>query len=291
MASSADYLDFILEQLPHTGEITHRAMMGEYILYINGRVFGGIYDDRFLVKPTKSAKTLMPNARYELPYEGAKEMLMVDNVEDSEFLAQLLDAMYPELPEPKAKKNEVNIMPRPTNKKDLMELSQANFEKLLSTADSMSDKARITPFDFSGDKSRKEAHWKRDKDVRDVFVHLYEWHQLLLNWVNSNMEGNSVPLLPEPYNWKTYGDMNMEFWKKHRDTSPADARAMLENSHRESMELLEKFTDEELFTRGHFPWTGNNALGSYFAANMSSHYDWALKKLRSHIRKIGFEKA
>ena len=104
MASSKDYLEFILEQLSDVEGITHRAMMGEYILYCKGKVFGGIYDDRFLVKPVKSAKELMPDAQTELPYEGAKEMLLADNVEDKEFLARLVNAMYAELPEPKKKK-------------------------------------------------------------------------------------------------------------------------------------------------------------------------------------------
>lgn len=178
-------------------------------------------------------------------------------------------------------------MPRPTNKTELLEMSEANFKKLMEIADSMSEQALITPFDFSGEKSKKEAHWKRDKDLRDVFVHLYEWHRLLLKWVDANMNGCKAALLPEPYNWKTYGDMNMEFWQKHRDTSLADARAMLEKSHRDSIELADKFTNEELFTKQHFDWTGGSSLGSYFTSNMSSHYDWAIKKLKAHIKKIG----
>ena len=104
MASSKEYLNYILEQLSGLEEINHRAMMGEYILYYKGKVIGGIYDDRFLVKPVKSAKALMPEADYELPYEGAKEMLLVDNVEDREFLKELIEAMYPELPAPKKPK-------------------------------------------------------------------------------------------------------------------------------------------------------------------------------------------
>ncbi len=104
MPSSKEYLDFILEQLCELDDISYRAMMGEYILYYRGRVIGGIYDDRFLVKPTKSARALMPDAAFELPYEGAKEMLLVDNVEDRAFLKTLFDAMLPELPAPKKKK-------------------------------------------------------------------------------------------------------------------------------------------------------------------------------------------
>jgi len=104
MASSKEYLDFILEQLSELEDISYRAMMGEYILYYGGKIVGGIYDDRFLVKVTKSSREMMPDAELELPYEGAKEMLLVDDVENKEFLRELLEAMYPELPLPKKKK-------------------------------------------------------------------------------------------------------------------------------------------------------------------------------------------
>ena len=104
MASSKGYLDFILEQLSGLEDVSHRAMMGEYIIYYRGRVVGGIYDDRFLVKPTKSATAMMPNASMEFPYEGAKEMLLVDDVENREFLRELLESMYNDLPAPKNKK-------------------------------------------------------------------------------------------------------------------------------------------------------------------------------------------
>ena len=103
MASKKEYLDFILEQLSDLDEIGYRSMMGEYILYYRGKVVGGIYDNRFLVKPVKSAVALMPNAEMELPYEGAKEMLLVDDVENREFLRKLLEAMYEDLPAPKKK--------------------------------------------------------------------------------------------------------------------------------------------------------------------------------------------
>ena len=104
MASSKEYLDFILEQLSELDDISYRAMMGEYIIYHRGKIAGGIYDDRLLVKPTKSAVAMMPNADMELPYEGAKEMLLVDDVDNKEFLRELLEAMYEELPAPKKKK-------------------------------------------------------------------------------------------------------------------------------------------------------------------------------------------
>ena len=105
MASNKEYLDFILEQLSELEGITFKPMMGEYILYMHGKIIGGIYDDRFLVKPTKSAMAMMPDAERELPYEGAKEMLLVDNVDNREFLKELLTAMFDELPVPKQKKH------------------------------------------------------------------------------------------------------------------------------------------------------------------------------------------
>jgi TfoX/Sxy family transcriptional regulator of competence genes len=103
MASSKDYLEFILEQLSGLEEISYKAMMGQYIIYYRGKIVGGIYDDRFLVKNVKSALKMMPDADLELPYEGAKEMLLVDNVDSKEFLEELFDAMYDELPAPKKK--------------------------------------------------------------------------------------------------------------------------------------------------------------------------------------------
>lgn len=104
MASSKEYLEFVLEQLSLLDDITYKAMMGEFIIYYKGKIAGGIYDDRFLVKPVKSAVSMMPDADMEIPYEGAKEMLLVDDIDNREFLRDLFDAMYDELPAPKKKK-------------------------------------------------------------------------------------------------------------------------------------------------------------------------------------------
>ena len=105
MASSKEYLDFILEQVSELDDVSYKAMMGEFIIYYEGKIIGGIYDDRLLVKPVQSAINYMPNAVYELPYDGAKEMLLVDDVDNKEFLIGLFDAMYDDLPAPKPKKN------------------------------------------------------------------------------------------------------------------------------------------------------------------------------------------
>ena len=104
MASTKEYLDFILGQLSNLEEITYRSMMKEYILYYRGKIVGGIYDDRLLVKPVETAIRYMPKVRYELPYDGTKEMLLVDEVDNQEFLEGLFQVMYDELPNPKKKK-------------------------------------------------------------------------------------------------------------------------------------------------------------------------------------------
>lgn len=104
MATSKQYLEFVLDQLSLLEDISYRAMMGEYIVYYQGKIIGGVYDDRFLVKPTQSAKRMMPDAPYESPYAGAKEMLLVERIEDKAFLRELVSAMAAELPAPKKKK-------------------------------------------------------------------------------------------------------------------------------------------------------------------------------------------
>ena len=106
MSSSKEYLDFILEQLSELEDISYRAMMGEYIIYYTGRIIGGIYDDRLLVKPVKSAIDYMPDAKYELPYEDAKAMLLVDNVDNRKYLTNLFEVMLDELPVSKVRKKQ-----------------------------------------------------------------------------------------------------------------------------------------------------------------------------------------
>lgn len=104
MASSKESLKFVLEQLSEMDDISYKAMMGEYIIYYRGKIVGGIYDDRFLVKNVKAASEMMPEASLELPYEGAKEMLLVDDIDNKSFLKKLLETMYEELPAQKKKK-------------------------------------------------------------------------------------------------------------------------------------------------------------------------------------------
>lgn len=173
-------------------------------------------------------------------------------------------------------------MGRPTTKTDLLLAAEANYEKLNALILGLTERELSTPFDFSDDVKKKEAHWKRDKNLRDILIHLYEWHQLLLHWVQANQDGNPQPFIPQPYNWKTYGNMNVEFWEKHQDTPLGDAKRMFQESHAEVVKLAETFSNEELFSKGIYKWVGGNTLGSYFVSVTSSHYDWVMKKLKAH---------
>lgn len=172
-------------------------------------------------------------------------------------------------------------MGRPTTKVDLLTAATTNYEKLNALILEMKEELR-EPFNFSGDVKKKEAHWQRDKNLRDILIHLYEWQQLLINWVQSNQNSDNNPFIPKPYNWRSYGDMNVEFWEKHQSTSLEDAKSMFRKSHADVLKLAESFSNEELFSKGIYKWVGGSTLGSYFVSVTSSHYDWAMKKLKAH---------
>ena len=166
-------------------------------------------------------------------------------------------------------------MPRPTTKADLIQAANEQFAKLWTLISEMSDE----------EKSADIVPNERDKNVRDVLVHLYEWHCLLLNWIRSNTNRNPAPFLPAPYNWKTYPQMNVAFWEKHQSTSYSDAETMLNKTHKEVMALIETFSNEELFSKGAFDWTGTTTLGSYCVSAIASHYDWAIKDIKKALKK------
>jgi len=110
--------------------------------------------------------------------------------------------------------------------------------------------------------------------------------KFLLNWVTANQKGEEKPFLREGYNWKTFGDMNVAFWKEHQKTLYADAIKMLQNSHVKIVNLIDCFSDEELFSKGVFSWTGGSTLGSYCVSATSSHYDWAMKKIKKYKKEL-----
>ena len=176
-------------------------------------------------------------------------------------------------------------MSRPTSTNELIRLAATRFEKLCTLCDSMSTHEHAISFDFSNEANRKEAHWQRDKNVRDVLAHLYEWHQLLLTWVKDNRSGLSRPFLPSPHTWRTYGKLNDQFWRQHQSTAPGEAEQLVRSSHEQVMALIKSFSDAELFEKGRFDWTGKTTLGSYCTSATSSHYEWAMKKIHAHLKK------
>lgn len=167
-------------------------------------------------------------------------------------------------------------MARPTTKIQLIESGNENFDKLFALINSMSLTQQEAAFLFED----------RDKNIRDVLVHLYEWHQLLLNWIVDNQSDKKTSFLPAPYNWKTYPQMNIAIWEKHQQTPLKLAVEMLKESHAKVMALIDTFTNEELFTNKYFSWTGTTSLGSYCVSSTSSHYDWAIKIIKKHKKEL-----
>ncbi len=177
-------------------------------------------------------------------------------------------------------------MARPSTKQELIEISNTNFDKLWQLIDSLSEKEFNTEFNFYDNPKLTKAHYQRDKNIRDVLVHLYEWHQLLITFIAKNKAGEQAKFLPEPYTFKTTAEMNIKFWEKHQNTPYEKAIEMLQNSHKELMKIIESFTNEELFTKKYFSWTGSTSLGSYCVSGSSSHYDWAIKKIKKHKKSV-----
>ena len=178
-------------------------------------------------------------------------------------------------------------MARPKTKEELSIAADTHFSQLMAQIDHMSENEQTASFCFIVTEKDKEAHWKRDQNIRDVLIHLYEWHQLALDWVQANRISNtSLPFLPAPYTWKSYGDMNTQFWKKHQATTYTESRRMLSESHREMIALIESFSNDELFTKAYFDWSGTTSVGSYLVSATSSHYDWAIKKIKRQIKAL-----
>lgn len=163
-------------------------------------------------------------------------------------------------------------MPRPKSKEELLTFSNQQFDKLNTFIDSFTPEQKTNTFQFED----------RDRNVRDVLTHLYEWHLLLINWIESNLRKEEKHFLPDGYTWKTYGGLNQEFFKKHQTTSLEEATTLLKDSHERALNVIETLSNEELFTKKYYNWTGTTSVGSYCVSAMSSHYDWALKKLKKH---------
>lgn len=166
-------------------------------------------------------------------------------------------------------------MSRATTKQDLILGANEQFAKLWKLIDGMSDEGQNAPFQFED----------RDKNLRDVLVHLHEWHHMMKNWHQvGTVEGGKPDVPGKGYTWKTLPALNQVIWEKHQNIPLEKAKVLLKESHQMILGLVEAHTNEELFSSGVYPWTKTTTLGAYFVSNTASHYDWAMKKLKQHIK-------
>ena len=166
-----------------------------------------------------------------------------------------------------------DFMGRPTTKDELISAANGQFSKLWALIDAMPEELQEAAFPFVD----------RDKNLRDVLTHLYEWHQMVQRWHRIGTLEGGLPAVPgEGYTWKTLPDLNAEIWARYQDVLLSMAKKQLRESHAMILRLADAHSNEELFSRGVYRWTKSSTLGAYFVSCTSSHYDWAMKKLKKH---------
>ncbi len=165
-------------------------------------------------------------------------------------------------------------MPRPKTKNELITLNNKNYDKLLAFIGSFSEKQLNQEF--------PEGYLNRN--IRDVLAHLHHWHILMLNWYKVGMAGNKPDMPAKGYTWKTTPDLNKEIWRKYKDIDINEIKKVLQNSFDELQKIIGKHTQEELFEKRRFKWTGTTSLGSYLISSTSSHYDWAYKLIKKCVK-------
>lgn len=164
-------------------------------------------------------------------------------------------------------------MPRPQDKRTLLELADSNLEKLVKSIEALPPEVASRSFD--GDQLND-----RDRTVADVVCHLHEWHNMMVAWYQVGMSG-AKPVIPaEGVTWQTLPVLNRRIHQKYAGTPLDQALAWLKASHQQVRALIDAHTDEELFSKKRYPWTGTTSLGAYLVSATSSHYDWALKTLK-----------
>ena len=167
-------------------------------------------------------------------------------------------------------------------KENLIADANAHLEQLFNKLATSKELAEAE-FRFNPEAMGNEAHWKRDKNMRDVLMHLYEWNKLFVLWISSNRKGEPRPLMPEPYDWSNYDGFNMEIFNKYQDVEYKKACELLRESNEEILALIETLSTDELFLDDYFAWNENGALGAICASTTSEHYDWAMDKLEKHL--------
>ncbi|MDR0489049.1 MAG: ClbS/DfsB family four-helix bundle protein [Propionibacteriaceae bacterium] len=165
-------------------------------------------------------------------------------------------------------------MPRPTNKEELTAAAQGGYEKLVSFIEALTPEQRIADFDFED----------RDHNVRDVLAHLTQWHRMMKRWYDEGMAGIQPKMPEEGYTWQTTAVLNQVIWERTQDVPLDQAQSELASTFDEMMNIIGSHTNEELFTKKYYKWTGTTSLGAYLVSATSSHYDWAMTKLKKALK-------
>ena len=161
-------------------------------------------------------------------------------------------------------------MPRPKTKQELLDLSKKNYQKLIDFIEAIPVAERETEF----------PEGTMNRNIRDVLAHLYHWHLMMQEWYRVGMSGEKPEMPAKGYTWKDTPALNRWIFEKYQPMGTPDVRRLLEDSHQKIQKLIEQHTDEELFEKKHYKWTGSTSLGAYLISATSSHYDWALKLIR-----------
>lgn len=165
-------------------------------------------------------------------------------------------------------------MPKPKSKDELIELSQKNFKKLSDLVSSYSEEQLHREF----------PKGTMNRNIRDVLAHLHHWHIMMLNWYEIGMKGEKPDMPAKGYTWKTLPDLNKKIWEDYQNTNLEDVKKLLDESYKKVHSLITNHTDKELFEKKRYKWTGSTSLGAYLISNTSSHYDWAIKRIRKSMK-------
>jgi len=161
-------------------------------------------------------------------------------------------------------------MPRPKTKKELLELSRKNYSRLLEYVDSLSET----------EKQKEFPKGFLNRNIRDVLAHLHHWHLMFMEWYKIGMRGEKPDMPASGYTWKTLPDLNREIWKKYKDISLEEATGMLQTSFTAVQKIIETHSEEDLFTKKKYKWTGTTSLAAYLISATSSHYNWGYKLMK-----------
>ena len=170
-------------------------------------------------------------------------------------------------------------MPRPQTKKDLLELSTINYAKLTDFIERLPVDEQLLEF----------PEGTMNRNIGDVLAHLHHWHLMMKDWYEVGMRGDTPDIPAKGYNWRTIPALNREIWEKYKEADYFETKENFKATHAEMIALIEKHTNDELFERKRYAWTGNNAMGAYFIGVLSSHYDWALKLIKKAIKNRKME--